>query len=103
MIASTAGCSATSASTSGIVSRGARTACGRAAFEHDERLALRDRPEPVEEHAAVGDALEVRKPDTGLGIVRVVVEIVGHRYRRGIARRHRPTDPYAGETRVVEE
>ena len=80
----------------GVAGRGARPALGGAALDQHERLARGGAGEAVEQRPAVGDALDVGEPDGGRRVVGVVVEVVGHGDRGGVAGRHGPADADAG-------
>ena len=69
----------------GVRRRRPLAARGGPALQQHERLALGDAADPVEEAAAVGDALDVGEPGRGRGVVGVEVEVVGDGDRGRVA------------------
>ena len=81
----------------------ALAAGGRAALDEHDRLAARDVGETLEEHAAVGDAFDVREAHRGGVVVGVEVEVVGDADRGRVPRAHGPAHAHAGLHRPVQE
>ena len=87
----------------GVARRRAGAALGRAALDQHQRLAGGGLAEPLEQDAAVADALDVGQADGSRVVVGVVVEEVGDADGGGVPGRHGAADADARGARQVEE